>query len=173
MSEAHSKDFSGRFFTGIEVERTPMYGQKTLFVVGTPNVEDIEKCLDGTDIKHIYFGANQSFSDDGDTIVTWHSSIIYFLSQGFWCTLDFDISEVDSVTDFALDYYNTFIPMISAKIPYLNQLGYNAVLKIDDTGFGRSNPGVWCHMLHDLQDRDVFTHWSAYKDDKPLCSTNN
>jgi hypothetical protein len=50
--------------------------------------------------------------------------------------------------------------------PYLNQLGYNATLKIDDKDFNATNPGVWCHNLQDLLGRDRFTNWDQYGKDE-------
>ena len=64
--------------------------------------------------------------------------------------------------------YDTFIPMISVKMPYMGQLGYNAVVKLDDKDFKATNPGVWCHSLHDLQDRKVFTDWTKYTKDEVI-----
>ena len=49
-----------QFFTGTEVEHTPAYGMKTLFVVGVKNPTEIEAHLKD-DVKHIFFGANHSF----------------------------------------------------------------------------------------------------------------
>ena len=34
--------------------------------------------------------------------------------------------------------------------------------------FAATNPGVWCHNIHDLQDRSKFTDWSKYTKDKTL-----
>jgi hypothetical protein len=58
-----------KFFTGTEVEHTPAYGKKTLFVVGLQTAADIQDWLDdfalhedkSMHIEHIYFGANMSF----------------------------------------------------------------------------------------------------------------
>jgi hypothetical protein len=58
--------------------------------------------------------------------------------------------------------------MISVKMPYIRQLGYNATLKLDDKDFAATNPGVWCHSIHDLQNRDRFTDWSKYTKDETL-----
>ena len=49
------------FFIGTEVEGTPAYGLKTLFVVGLHSVEQIKEHLH-SDIDHIFFGANHSFN---------------------------------------------------------------------------------------------------------------
>ena len=95
----------------------------------------------------------------------WETMIYHFLDKDIWCTLDVDISCVEGVAESGLCEHNHFIPMISAKLPYIRQLGYNATLKIDDKDFKATNPGVWCHSLHTLQNQDNFTHWSKYEDD--------
>lgn len=168
------------FFTGIEVEHTPALGMNTLFVVGIQNVDQIEAHLDEANsfsdtnrhINHVYFGANQSFPvlkyNDADAWRRWENMILPMLGRGYWCTLDLDVSCVPGLSDGPLCEYDRFIPMISVKIPYVRTLGYNAVIKIDDTNFQHSNPGVWCHNLHDLQNRDQFTDWSKYTKDTVL-----
>ena len=90
------------------------------------------------------------------------------LKDGRLCTLDFDVAEVESVLEYGFSEYNNFIPMISVKLPYIQQLGYNATIKLDDRDFKSTNPGVWCHSLHTLQNRDVFTPWSKYAKDKTV-----
>ena len=37
-------------------------------------------------------------------------------------------------------------------VPYAKQWNYNTMIKIDDKDFKATNPGVWCHSLHDLMD---------------------
>jgi len=82
------------------------------------------------------------------------------------CTLDLDVSAVEGLIEGPLVEYNNFIPMISVKLPYIQQLGYNATIKLDDRDFAATNPGVWCHSLHNLKDRRVFTDWSQYTKDE-------
>jgi hypothetical protein len=160
-----------KFFTGIEVEHTPAFGKKTLFVVGLQSVTSIEEQLDGCE--HIYFGANMSFpssirTNDAVFWTPWENMIKHFLLHGYQCTLDIDVSQVEGLLESGLCEYNNFIPMISVKIPYIRQLGYNATVKIDDKDFAATNPGVWCHSLHTLQKRSVFTDWSKYTKDQTL-----
>ena len=168
------------FFIGTEVEHTPAYGMNTLFVVGLQPVDRIRdiighrsELLDKSKhIAHIYFGANQSFpgikANNGADWAKWERMIYPFLEQDIWCTLDVDISCVSGLTETGLCEHDNFIPMISAKIPFIQQLGYNATLKIDDIDFRYSNHGVWCHSLHKLQSRSTFTDWSKYTRDEPL-----
>lgn len=165
-----------KMFFGMEVEHTPAHRMETLFVVGIQPISDIEQEIDNCsvscDIEHIYFGANQSFIPlqpyDAERWEKWEKMIKHFLEAGYFVTLDIPVSSAEGLLESGLTEYNRFIPMISVKLPYINQYGYNAVLKIDDKDFAASNPGVWCHQLHDLQDRNVFTHWSAYDSDEVL-----
>jgi len=158
------------FFIGIEIEKTPAYGKKTLFVVGVHDDQIITTMAQNNDCTHIYFGANQSFKTDGINDAQnwrmWEDMIYVCLEQGYWCTLDLDVSEVEGLLESGLIEKQQFIPQISVKLPYLQQLGYNATIKIDDKDFKATNPGVWCHNLHDLLGRDKFTSWDQYGKDE-------
>jgi hypothetical protein len=155
-------------FTGIEVERTPQYRERTVFVVGVQNINEIEAIAGKFGSTHIYLGANHSFprNPGAESWANFEGMAKYFLKRDFWVTLDLDIAEVEGLLESGLPEYRRFIPMISAKLPYIDQLGYNAVLKIDDKDFDHSNFGVWCHRIHDLKSRTVFTEWDDYKDDE-------
>lgn len=168
------------FFVGHEVEHTPAFGRKTLFVVGVQDtakileiVGDSQALLDQSKhITHVYFGANQSFPNpdinDGPVWRKWESMIVECLQAGLLCTLDLDSTASEGLAEGSLIEYNNFIPMISVKLPYVQLLGYNATLKIDDKDFAKTNPGVWCHSLHELRDRRVFTDWSKYTQDEVI-----
>jgi len=157
-----------KFFTGTEVEHTPAFGMPTLFVVGVQQEEWIGYNLNGR--RHIYFGANQSFpkinTNDHVKWTQWENMIRPFLDRDYLCTLDIDVNCVEGLLESSLVEYRNFIPMISVKLPYIRQLGYNATLKLDDRDFAATNSGVWCHSIHDLQNRDHFTDWSKYTKDE-------
>ena len=157
-------------FTGVEIEKTPAYGMKTLFVVGVMSTEAIIEMAEMNDCTHIYFGANQSFpqlaTDDAEQWRPWERMIDQCLDAGYWCTLDFDVSSVQGVLEMPIIGHRRFIPQVSVKIPYLTQLGYNATIKLDDLDFEYSNPGVWCHTLHSLTTREAFTDWDQYGKDE-------
>jgi hypothetical protein len=158
-------------FIGTEVEQSPAFGMQTLFVIGIQSQPDIEKILNVRKIKHIYFGANQSFPNGRATSqdwIGWENMIFPFIMQGYWCTLDIDVNEVEGLLETSLVEHHKFIPMISVKLPYLQQLGYNATIKLDDKDFAASNPGVWCHSLHSLTNRASFTDWSKYTKDEVI-----
>lgn len=157
------------YFTGTEVENTAMKGEKTLFVVGVQPVEDIIHRAWTRTIRHLYFGTSQSFTPNSDEdYKAWENMIIPLLKEGYWCTLDYDVQYIDGVLECGFDEYNNYISMISVKMPYIKLLNYNATLKIDDTTWGHSNSGVWCHSVHDLMDRQVYTDWKDYTGDKEV-----
>jgi len=160
------------FFTGVEIEHTPAYGMKTLFVVGVHDPYVIIELARNNQCNHIYFGANQSFHTKGTNDIQgwrpWEDMIKTCLDADIWCTLDFDVSETEGLLESGLTENRRFIPQISVKLPYINQLGYNATLKIDDKDFAATNPGVWCHNLQDLLGRDRFTDWDQYGKDEIL-----
>ena len=160
-----------RFFTGVEVEKTPAYGKNTLFVTGLNDPSIIREQLN--DQEHIFFGANHSFDPastqhSADYYEEWEKMIEPFLKQDYWCSLDIPLNAAEEFLDGPLVEYNKFIPQLRVPVPYIKQWNYNTMLKIDDKGFEASNPGVWCHSLHDLMDRSKFTEWDEYKDDKIL-----
>ena len=155
------------FFTGVEIERTPAFGMRTLFVVGIQKVEEIISLAELHECKHIYFGANQSYVPQStDEMFVWDHMIMECLIENYWCTLDFDAQWVEDVLEGGIVEQRRFIPQISVKLPYLTQLGYNATIKIDDKDFDATNPGVWCHRLRDLTTTDSFTNWDEYSKDE-------
>ena len=157
------------FFVGDEIEHTPAYGMKTLFVVGRQTIETIKHVLKDQDIQHIFFGANHSFNPQGyEEHEGWEKMITYFLEQEYWCSLDIPINQVEEFNDGGLNDYDRFIPQIRVPIPYVKLWNYNTMIKIDDRDFRATNPGVWTHSLHKLQDRECFTDWDCYKNDKVL-----
>ena len=160
------------FFTGIEIEKTPAYGMKTLFVTDVQDPYVIMELARNHSCQHIYFGANQSFPklevNDAEQWRLWEDMIYVCLDADdeFWCTLDLDVAQVEGLLESGLIEKRQFIPQLSVKLPYLQQLGYNATIKIDDKDFKATNPGVWCHNLHDLLDRNKFTSWDQYGQDE-------
>ena len=161
-----------QFFTGIEVEHTPAHGMETLFVTGLHPVEEIKKRL-GT-IRHIFFGANHSFSpginfpSDAGNWERFEEMMIPFLDEDYLVTLDVPIDHAEALLESAMVERHNFIPQLRVPIPYIKQFGYNTMLKIDDKDVNATNPGVWCHRLHDLLDSEKFTDWTKYSLDKPL-----
>ena len=166
--DGHTDDT--KFFIGTEVEHTPAYGQRTLFVVGLQPKEEILARALNNKCPHIYLGANQSFVPNEKEWENWDKLVTGLLKDGIWVTLDFDSKYANHpwFHDNGWNEYDNFIPMISVKLPYIRLYNYNATVKIDDKGFKESNPGVWCHSLHGLQNREQFTDWSKYTKDEVI-----
>jgi hypothetical protein len=162
------------FFTGVEVEHTPAHGLKTLFVVGVHGAATIAAHARAEECSHIYLGANQSFDpgiwQDGGSRESdaWDGMIKDVLALGYMTTLDFDSKHIEWVCEGGYCENDLFIPQISVKLPYIRLLNYNATLKIDDKDYKATNPGVWCHSVHELMDRKVFTSWDKYTKDEAL-----
>jgi len=169
-----------RFFTGYEVEHTVCYNMFTLFVVGVQPIEEILKIANDTQsytdetkrIKQIYFGTSQSFPNIGVNDASqwrpWEDMIKACLDAGYWCTLDLDVAQAEGLLESGLTEYNKFVPMISVKLPYINQFNYNTTIKLDDRTWGATNPGVWTHQLHDLMTMKNYTHWDQYTQDTEI-----
>ena len=88
MNRDGHKDVS--FFIGTEVEHTPAFGKRTLFVVGLQDSQIIQQEAKNNDCEHIYFGANQSFPaleiNDADTWREWEMMIQDCLTASWLCT---------------------------------------------------------------------------------------
>ena len=156
------------YFTGIEIEKTPAFGLKTLFVVGVRPLEEITDIATTHDCDHVYLGANQSF--DGKDINDWDKMIRGLLGLGFMVTLDFDSWYCYTLRNWLapLNEFDNFIAQISVKIPHITKYNNNATVKIDDIDFRATNPGVWCHRLDTLMTQETFTDWDQYGKDKIL-----
>ena len=156
-----------KYFIGQEVEHSPAHGMRTLFVVGPQDPTEILIRALNNQCPHIYLGANQSFCpEDVEQEQQWDNLLSTLIKDNILVTLDFDVSWAEWVLETCAVEYDNFIPMISVKIPYIKQFGYHTTIKIDDKDFKATNPGVWCHQLHDLQDRTCFTDWRKYTKDK-------
>tara|TARA_B100002019_G_scaffold134476_1_gene115726 strand:- start:5742 stop:6260 length:519 start_codon:yes stop_codon:yes gene_type:complete len=156
-------------FTGVEVEKTPAYGLQTLFVDGIQDMKTLLHYYNENKCKHIFFGANHSFNPTSDTEWSnWETMISEFLHEGYLCSLDIPVGLAEELLEGPLNEFDNFIPQIRVPLPYVKQWNYNTMLKIDDKDFKASNPGVWCHSLHDLMDKEKFTDWSKYGLDKVI-----
>ena len=161
-----------QFFTGLEVEKSAAHNMKTLFVVGIQDVDSIYSKIEycnNFDIVHVYFGANQSFNPTSpEEWDKWDNMIVDVLKNDYWVTLDLDVSNLLGLHECRCVEYERFIPMLSVKMPYIKLCNYNTVIKIDDTGFRNTNPGVWCLDLHSMLDSKNITRWDEYTNDEKI-----
>jgi hypothetical protein len=140
----------------------PSQGLPTLFVVGNPEAAELMEVLkDHPDCQHIHFGADHSMPllqfNDYEGWKLWEDYIMYFLDQNYNCVLELDVSCVAGLIEGGLIERHNFYPVVNVNIPYVNLLGYNAAVKIEDSDADRDHVRSWTHMLHDLQDRSKFT----------------
>mgnify|MGYP001188300009 CR=1 FL=1 len=157
------------FFTGIEVEKTPAFGMKTLFVTGLQDPKEITKFYKKEKCEHIFFGANHSFNPQDDNVwAEWEYIILHFLKQDILCSLDIPLRYAEDFLEIGLTEHHNFIPQLRIPLPYVEQWNYNTMLKIDDKDFKATNPGIWTHSLHDLKSKETFTDWTKYRLDKVL-----
>lgn len=158
------------YFVGIEVEKTPALGQKTLFVTGLCSITETEEHATSNNCKHIFFGANHSFIPfTKEELNEWFELINYFLQKDYLCSLDIPVNLLVLFLDTNLkkfNQYSNFIPQIRVPIPHIEQWNKNTMIKIDDIGFNKTNLGIWTHNLNKLVIDESFTSWQEYNKDK-------
>ena len=172
MAKVEGRDNFGedpKYFIGVEVERTPLFGMTTLFVIDKQNPKEIlQRCL-ANNISHAYLGCGYTFNPETvEDWKDWDHIIQELFKADIWVTLDFNAKYCEKIIEFGWNKHNKFVAMISVPMPDVSQFNYNATLKIDDKAFKGSNGGVWCHQVHKLRDRSAYTDWSAYVGDKVI-----
>jgi len=142
----------------LEQAHTLMRGQTTLFVTGVPDLERVQIEMLNKGASHVHFGCNNSFAPDGTAQYwkPWDEVILHLLKNEVWVTLEFDVANAEEILESGYTEWDTFIPLIQVKLPYIEQYGYNTTIKIHDT---RSD-NTWYHDLQDLLPRDRFLHRS-------------
>ena len=165
------------FFVGPEVEHTPAYSKRTLFVVGKQDVAEILKQANSNRTTHIFMGANHSFSvDPSDGTLYWDKTITALLDKGFWVTLDYQAHEHKNVLmmlNAGIWQSRLFVPLLGVRIPNIETSSPNLTVKIDDVDFKATNRGVWCMHFHEVTDSNRFTDWQDYESDTVIESTSH
>lgn len=160
-------------FVGPEVEHSPAFSKRTLFVVGRQDVKEIEKQARENKTPHIFMGANHSFDIDprhpDETVkVYWDKTITELLDKGFWVTLDYEAhlhGMVLKMLNPGIWQSRLFVPLLSVRIPEIETSSPNLTVKIDDVDFNATNRGVWCFHFHEMTDSNRFTDWQDYESD--------
>lgn len=172
------------FFVGPEIEQTPAFGKKTLFVVGLQDLETIVSHATEHKTQHIFLSANRSFDSVdkvdgvymvGDTLAAdWDKQIHILLSMGYMVSLDYPAHKHHMVLEIIRKETwasRNFVPVLSVQIPHVSTSSNNLTIKIDDINFKATNPGVWCFNHHELTDNNRFTSWNEYGDDLVIRSS--
>ena len=156
---------NAEFFVGTEVEKTPTQGMKTLFVVRHQEDEDIEKYAEENNCTHIYLGANHCFKYFDALDKEMLMPTIKKLLHNYYVTLDIPAtSEPKSIVRLLTN--SKFTVVYSLPVANIMNMKGNIVVKIDDTDFQATNPGVWCWSVRDLIKEEHFTDWNEYGDDE-------
>lgn len=160
------------YFIGPEVEHTPAYSKRTLFVVGKQDVAQIELMAREWKTPHIFLGANHSFAyeNPGDNSY-WDKTITALLDVGFSVTLDYPAHQHEQVLKMlnpGIWQSRLFVPLLSVRIPKVQTSSVNLTIKIDDIDFNSTNEGVWCLHHHQVTDSNRFTPWQDYTTDTIL-----
>lgn len=157
------------FFVGPEVEHTPAYSRKTLFVVGKQKLNLIVDLAREHKVTHIFMGANHSFDvDPTDGTLYWDQTITALLDRGFWVSLDYPAHQHQHVLKMlsaGVWQSRMFVPLLSVRVPNIQTSSPNLTVKIDDIDFKATNPGVWCLHYHEVTDSNRFTDWIEYGSD--------
>lgn len=168
--EGHDKV---KFFIGPEVEHTPAYSRKTLFVVGKQTIGDIRKLAQEHKVSHVFMGANHSFNSASQDPY-WDQVITALLDFGYWVTLDYQAHEHEQVLKMlnpGIWQCRQFVPLLGVRIPKVQTSNVNLTVKIDDVDFKATNPGVWCLHWHEVTDSNRFTDWQEYGSDVVISDT--
>jgi hypothetical protein len=163
------------YFLGPEVEHTPAFSKRTLFVIGQRPTAEILQVAKEQKVQHIYLGANRSFSiqaslEDNitaaDNINALSNQVEVLLNENYYVTLDYPVVYHTTMVKYlspAVWQSRLFVPFISVEIPHLSSKNPNLTIKIDDSNM--TNDGVWCWNQHELMDSNKFTGWGEYADD--------
>lgn len=163
------------FFIGPEVEHTPAYSKRTLFVVGKQPLDQIERMAREHKTPHIFMGANHSFGA-ASRDPYWDQVITALLDRGYWVTLDYQAHEHKDVLQMlnkGIWQSRQFVPLLGVRIPNVQTSNVNLTVKIDDVDFAATNPGVWCMHHRELTDSNRFTDWQDYTGDELLSSMDS
>lgn len=158
---ANKDDKDVSFFVGKEVEKTTFYGEKTLFVVGQQNYQDILQKASENECTHVYLGANKSFEHSVFGMLEVVRDLLY--RTDLFVTLDVSLFVWnESYIRQGLKMFNVerFAINLSVPVPGVDSI-VNMNIKIDDTGFNQNNNGVYIYQPN-VKDK---TFWSEYEND--------
>ena len=159
-------------FSGLEIEHTPAFGRQTLFLARNDLFFDqILEMAESVKAEAIYFGANRTFMHNHATQI---NQMIRLLRKGYWVTIDYPHSIHNLVKERFKEIWTheKFIPFCSIIFPKSEE-DDNLCIKVDDTDFNKTNPGVWTMSMDHFKQSAGFTSWNDYKKDQPIEEINN
>jgi hypothetical protein len=151
------------YFIGTEIEKTDFNGERTLFVVGIQDADDIILKAVENKCTHIYLGANKSFEHVFPYDIQEIIRVLIFQTD-LNVTLDIssDLWRFDYIRDDLKRYASScrFAINLSVPVPDVDSF-CNMNIKIDDTGFNQYNDGVYIYRPK-IEDK---TYWEEYSKD--------
>jgi hypothetical protein len=156
-----------RVFSGMEIEHTPAYGKRTLFLARNDlTLDQIKEFAHTNNCEAIYYGANRTYMHSHGMQL---AQIQTLLKEGFWITVDYPFEIHRAVKQKFNSVWNDpkFIPFCSLIFPDTEQ-DTNLCFKVDDVDFKKTNPGVWTMSMTDFKKQAGFTQWDKYKKDEPI-----
>lgn len=157
-------------FIGTEIEHTPAYGLRTLFLARNDLTTDeiLELCV-MNECEAIYYGANRKYMHNHALQL---AQIHKFLADGYYVTVDYQYEIHKAVKQKFSTVWShpKFIPFCSIIFPNSEE-DTQLCFKIDDVDFNKTNPGVWSSTMKKFKEQSGFTGWDEYKSDEPLQQT--
>lgn len=159
---------TAKMFVGLEVERTPYFGLRTLFVVASPQdqVDLITTLAEQNNCTHIFLGANHSYEPQSiEEALEW-SKAIGVLSKKFKVSVDVGSNFLHYFRRSNAHLIENVCLQIRLEISHIQEYNDLVMIKIDDSGFKHGNPGIWTTPLTKICVEENFTAWDAYNQDR-------
>jgi hypothetical protein len=146
------------FYIGPEVNQTPAFSKRTLFVEDFQDTKIIESTAREYKTPHISLAAKNTFSLEYD----WNAQLTALLDRGFMVTLEYPV-ELHSrlIMDLSRGVLQSrnFVPLPCVNVMSMSTLNPNLTLKIDD----QSGEGVWAMHYHQIMDSNRYTAASEFQ----------
>jgi hypothetical protein len=159
---------TAKMFVGVEVERTPYFGLRTLFVVSSPQdqVDLITDLAKQNDCEHIFLGANHSYEPQTIEEAREWSMAISTLAKKYKISVDVGSNCLHYFRHSKTHLIKNICLQVRLEISDLSEYNNLVMIKIDDSGFRHSNPGIWTTPLTTICSDKNFTAWDEYNKDR-------
>lgn len=146
-----------KFFVGPEVEKTPAFSKKTLFVTGYQDTLAIEKQVHDNKVLHVSLHADSPAGDGND----WNAQITHFLDRKYFVTFSYPAYQhnfVSASLSAGVLQSRLFVPVPVVKLDSIETTHPNLTVKLVDPSVG-----VWCKHYSELIDSNRFTDNNEYE----------
>lgn len=155
------------YAVGPEIEHTPVFSSKTLFVNGIRSVSQMLEFAEKDHCKHICLGAFDSFQKNKK----WNEIISQLLNAELHVSLHYPADADDFLLEaLTADVWGHpyFIPVIVISMSGVADRSKNLMLKVGDGYQPESNPGVWTIPMREVLDSNRFTPWGDFNNIMPI-----